>query len=283
MAPHSDKLIQAQRATCALLTWRDTLRFVFIMVVIGITIPCRADENAEAEMAKIVAAHKHWRESIVSVRFVWETVFDPHSKMVKGTRFDGVKRTAREEFIWCDDGRFRLHFAGRHNDGPEMLRSLKCGDGKRSYSMSYGDGPSELEKPVSVNILPAPTPGQGGGMGIVPLDGLWFSTRLYWLYDLISLGSVTFDGYADVEGERSPRIKVERAPGLFVTIVLNPEKGYLPRRVEQGDFRDEILSYRSFEPDLWFPWTGSFTTSVSSQTWEMKEIQVNSNLDAKLF
>ena len=280
MTTHSTKCIQTHRARRAQFTWRGALRFFFFLIVVGINFPCRAEEDAEGEMAKIVAAHKHWRESIVSVRFVWETVYDPHSKLLKDSGLDGLMGSSRDEFIWCDDGRFRLHQAVRHNDGPEILRSLRCSDGKRSYSMNYGDGPSEIDKPVSINILPAPIPGQGGGLTIVPLQGLWFSHRLYWLSDLISQGLVKFDGYADVMGERLPRVKVEYFPGSFQTIVLSPQKGYMPRLIEQGsDDRYEFLTYRLFEPNLWFPWTGSIVSTVNSSTWEMQEIQVNSHLD----
>ncbi len=249
--------------------------------------PCRAEDDPNGEMAKIAAAHKHWRESIVSVRFVWKTTCGPNAPVVKGTKYEGVKRTSTEEFIWCDDGRFRLHMVGQHNDGPEILRSLRCGNGQRSYSVSYDDGPSELEKPQSIGILPQPTPGQGGGMVLVPLEGLWFSHRLYWLSEMISRDLVKFDGYADVMGEKMPRVKIEHVtPDFVFTVTLNPQKGYLPRVFDYGPqsgTRIDILSYREIEPTLWFPWTGSFVSPFDPTTWEMKEIQVNSDLDPKLF
>lgn len=277
------KYSKIHRTYHAQFAWRCVLRLVFAAFVVGISLPCRAADDPEGEMAEIVAAHKHWRESIVSVRMVWEVVADPQSQFAKDNGSQGIERRDQTEFIWCDDGRRRVYTFSPSKDGLEIGRSLRCADGKQSFSVMYPYHKSDPENPDRVEVMPQSTPGEGGLAAYVPLLGLWYGSRNCWLSDMLSRKFVTFDGYENVDGETLPRIKVERATGTMVSSILAPNHGYLPRRFVEADWQHEITSYRLVDPGIWFPWAGEFHTKSDRQTWEMKEIQVNSNLNSKLF
>lgn len=65
-----------------------------------------------------------------------------------------------------------------------------------------------------------------------------------------------------------------------MTVFLDPETGYLPRRIESGTFVGIVTEFRRLETGYWFPWSGRLNDEYD---WELQELAINTELGEDLF
>ena len=268
----------AQRVLCSL-----------VAMLVGSTgLISQADESPDrnVEWAKIVAAHKNRRDSIVSIRLVVEVVYDTTTKLYVEAGKKCVDFRAYEDFIWCKDGRYRRHHYVREDDGPEKSRTLVCGDGKYFYSAAYDPLGSTFERPATVSYVGNPLGGHVlswhqqdstlRNMGISQFQSL---------SDLLEGGQLTLDGFEERDGQQFPVLTGTPHSGSGSILVLDPSRGYLPieERPHLSGSRFQVTSFRKTDQGLWVPSTGEFSSHVMRTTCEVKSVELNSELSPSLF
>ena len=246
---------------------------------------CRVNADDE-EMHRIREAHQKWVQSIVSLHLTCEIEFDPFSQDNRQHGTTGQHVTHILEWAWNDGGRFR-HHSKAIRDGKMESRMLFLDDAERSYRVHYSYGESTENHPKEVAIGPSHV----GSEGIVmPLFGLWYNRRSQWLGELLDAGLGKHQGYEIVDGVNCPKLDVERAPGIIVTVVLDPRHEYLPVIARTGKkiWQQKVNTFRELKPGVWFPDSGQFLTEIdgapySKETWRITKVDLNRNIPVSLF
>jgi hypothetical protein len=238
------------------------------------------------EWAKIVAAHKNRRDSIISIRLVVEVIYDTTTKLYVDAGLEGVDFREYQDFIWCKDGRYRRHSYVREDDGPEKSRRLVCGDGKYFYSADYDPLGSTFERPATVSYVgnPLGSHALSWPQEAPTLRNMGIS-RFQSLSDLLEGGQLTLEGFEERDGQQFPLLTDPTASGSGSILVLDPSRGYLPieerPRPNGGHFR--VTAFRKTDQGLWVPSTGEFSSHATRATCELKSVEVNSELPPSLF
>jgi len=262
------------------------LKRAFALWLLALILPVASVHADEAEMQRIVKAHKKWMASVVSLHLTCEIKYDPFSEANRQAGTTGQQVTQTLEWAWTDRGHYRNQYTFTRN-GMLESRYMFLDDTERSFRVTYASGPSKEVDPAKVEIGPS----RGGSELIVtPLYGLWFPRNNGWLGSLLAAGKGTFDGYETMNGIDCPKVSVERAPGVFVTVILDPEHGYLPVVAEDGKqtFYLHVRTFREFHPSVWIPDLGESHTYdqgkvYDTKEWRIVEVALNRDLPTSLF
>ena len=224
----------------------------------------------------------------------WE---DGEAKLAKSKPRSRDGRIALFITQWTSDltGKYRKytwHVGYSGNIG----ESLETSDGKQRYRyMLSGDGLPGSRLSVRVR---EETSDRGY---CLPLSSLcYFSTykplvreKIKWLDELIHEGRVELAGMETIDGREMPRLNVAWPDNHPKQIVLDPQHGFLPRRLRSGRepalSGTDITAYQRIDPPgIWFPVKGFFSSWRDGklrdrQPWQVLSVQLNEELDETVF
>lgn len=215
-------------------------------------------------------------------------------------------------WTWSKDGRFRL-FEWKHAKGKYVSDRLMTFDGRHYYTIKkpHGDPPTNLDdivrrKPMSGRRRGLITPlallhrmngVRAGDRTLSEIlrapsgpDGRFEATNDRGLVRLkFTLPRVTYpEGlHGGSRPSAGPAPPPERQPPAAVlstetmTVTLDPKYGYLPREVKTEVGRHVVTEFKFLEgPGIWVPVKGTFTRSSGNErAWEIKDVEVNAELD----
>ena len=258
-------------------------------------------EELRGDPKVVRATFFKWPERITTLRMVWEeTIHDPAGGL-KQKRFLKFNRSINE-WIWCQDGRCRLHIVSYVNDD-FFENVLRTDDGEFAYEATYGSENAPFTSPINLSLYRSWTKTGGSpysskwfpnrslfNFTLTPLEGIWLSYEGRWLKDRLPAEPLETWGYESLEDRVLPFVNFEFLP---VVLVLDPEVGCLPRltrtmAVQNYLLENRVDSFQEIEPGLWFPMSGTYRTrwydskerdensaSDEIRRWIVKEVQIN--------
>ena len=168
-----------------------------------------------------------WEQSMPQFWIVWESEWDPHSKLASEAEMAGVKSISREEWGRTVTGAEYWHVIVV-NDGVLDSRRLWTRDGRgKSFSAAYEAGESAIDRPSRLTIMP--DLGGWSQAARVPFFGLWDTRNDSWLGAALEKYTARIDGTERWNGRELPLLVVDDAEHSEVRLALDPLVGYLPR------------------------------------------------------
>jgi hypothetical protein len=233
--------------------------------------PTAADSRPLTDATEALAK---WTRALITLQMRYERVPLPHD----APDWDGPRASPPvQEWVRTDAGQeYRVERASNY-------RRLVVCDGVRRYEAGHHllPGDSSLTKPDEVRIR---APG-GDPLVIGPLYGLWFNQRNEWLGELLERNLAEFVAVENIEDAACVRLELKQMPNQFLTVWLDPDHGYLPRRAVTGPaatgaFHNNVAEFRKLDIGMWFPWSGEFWHPVGREParhtyrWRMHEVRV---------
>lgn len=231
-----------------------------------------------------------WEQSIAQFWIVWETEWDPNSKLAEEAGQAGVRSISRDEWGRTAGGAEYWHSIVI-NDGVLDSRRLWTRDGRgKAFTATYEAGESAIDRPKTLLV----GPDTGGWTQVVraPFMGLWSTRTDCWLGTALGEYPAHFEGTESWDGRELPVLIVTDAERSEMQLALDPDVGMLPRAARSvyraGDgprvgHTFETLEFRELQPGFFFPWRGRANNPSNSSNWSMIEVKLNGPLSTQMF
>lgn len=259
-------------------------------------------------LEEIGTALKKWNDAWVTLRLRFtyrnteqyrNSVKDPveKAKVHDDTVYDVV------ENLWSDDLLWRRQIVS-HELGKAVSGHVQVMNPRSQIQFKYMYGVKE-DDAESISDLSVgrfqllrqdpsePSPSSFGMSAEMPLSGIRDTHTNQWLWEPFAHGEGEIVGTEDCGGVQCLHIKLR-----FFDFWLDPEHGYLPRRIEYipapdakpgsvPGYGQKVDEFRKLDEGIWFPWKGNRWQNYGPPEeiirWAVDEVVLNEPIDMKLF